>query len=211
MEKKAFFLILAAVLLAGIYSWYLRYVEVFPDESPDFSAIPLQKGEWAGQPVERSPEELAILRANEIFSAIYNRPASSAVDLFIAYFTSQKYGSSIHSPRNCLPGSGWTIHNIRKEKVDVDGFGFVINKMIIGRESRRLMVYYWYLTRAGEIDNEFGLKTSLIKNSLAGRPTDGALIRLTAFLPDGFNDNPDMIAFLKIFAEDIYSALPLKN
>ncbi len=211
MERKPFFLITLLIIIAGIYSWYLRYVEVRPGESVDFSTIPLQKEDWQGRPVERSPEELEILRANEIFSALYERPASSAVDLFIAYFTSQKYGSSIHSPRNCLPGSGWTIYNIRKEKIDLDGLSLDINKMIIGQRGQRLMVYYWYLTRAGETDSELGLKAHLIKNSLAGKPTDGALIRLTAFLPDGFLDNPDLIAFMKIFVKDIYSALPLQR
>lgn len=209
MEKRAFFLISAAIILAGIYSWYLRYVEVFVEEKPDFAQIPLQKEDWQGVLVERSKEELEILRANQTFSALYNRPASSAVDLFIAYFNSQKYGSSIHSPRNCLPGSGWNIQNIRREMVAINGKNLNISKMTISRSGQRLIVYYWYITRSGVTNSELGLKGDLVKNSLLGRPTDGALVRLTAFLPEGFNDNPDLRDFLKLFIGDIYSSLPL--
>lgn len=199
-----------AIVLAGAFSWYLRWVEITPKGGPDFSKIPLAVDDWAGQTRELSKEETEILRANRTYSAIYKTPTSTEVDLFIAYFTSQKYGSSIHSPRNCLPGSGWTISSIKKSRWNIDSRDFAINKMTIQRGGQRYMVYYWYLTRSGEIDSEMGLKLDLIKNSLLGKATDGALIRVTAPLGAGLGDNPDIRDLLKKIAKDIYRSLPLR-
>jgi EpsI family protein len=95
--------------------------------------------------------------------------------------------------------------------VEIDGQTIKINKMAIVAPGKRSMVYYWYLTRSGEIDGEMGLKLDLIKNSLTGRATDGALIRFTAPLPEGFNDSPDIRELLNIFIKDVYSSLPLRQ
>lgn len=210
MDRKSFLIIVLAIVLAGAFSWYLRWVEITPKGEPDFNAIPMAIGDWAGQARELSKEETEILRANRTYSAIFKTSNSTEIDLFIAYFTSQKYGSSIHSPRNCLPGSGWTINSIKKSLWTIDNRSFIINKMTIWRESQKFMVYYWYVTRSGEIDSEMGLKMDLIKNSLLGKATDGALIRVTAPLGAGLSDNPDIQEFIKKFVKDIYSSLPLR-
>lgn len=210
MDRKAVVIISLAIILAGVFSWYLRWVEIKPAGSIDFENIPLSEGDWSGQERELSKEETEILRANRTFSATYRTPTSTEIDLFIAYFTSQKYGSSIHSPRNCLPGSGWIISSIKKSPWTLENRSFIINKMIIQREGQRFMVYYWYVTRNGEIDSEMGLKFDLVKNSLMGKATDGALIRVTAPLGAGLNDNPDVQGFVKNFAKYIYSSLPLR-
>lgn len=200
----------AAIIMAGAFSWYLRWVEIKPAGKVDFGLIRLTDGDWSGQVRELSKEESEILRANRTFSARYRTPTSTEIDLFIAYFTSQKYGSSIHSPRNCLPGSGWAINSIKKSPWTIDNRSFILNKMIIQREGQRFMVYYWYVTRNGEIDSEMGLKLDLIRNSLFGKATDGALIRVTAPLGPVLGDNPDVQEFIKKFAKDIYSSLPLR-
>jgi EpsI family protein len=209
MDSKINIVMGLMIFLAGAFSWYLRWVEIKPDKLPDFSKIPLTAGEWSGSTRELSKEELAILRANRTYAATFSQPTSTSIELFVAYFTSQKYGSAIHSPRNCLPGSGWTIASIRKTLLTINGHGFKINKMTIWRNDQRYMVYYWYVTRSGEIDSELGLKLDLIKNSLIGKATDGVLIRVTAPLTPGFSDSPDIQEFLDIFSKDIYSALPL--
>ncbi len=49
-----------------------------------------------------------ILGPGDFLLRDYQDPANGAeVDLFIAYFPSQRSGDAIHSPKNCLPGAGW--------------------------------------------------------------------------------------------------------
>ena len=43
-------------------------------------------------------------------------PASQPVELYVAWYDSQRAGRSAHSPRTCLPGGGWQI--VEFEQVD---------------------------------------------------------------------------------------------
>ena len=209
MDKKGAIIVAIFIVAAGALSWYLRWHEVRPSDLPDFSSIPLTLGDWTGKTRELSKEEQSILRANDTFIAEYRTPTSTPVELYIAYFTSQKYGSAIHSPRNCLPGSGWIISSLRKAHWMLGDRRIKINKMLIARPEAKYMVYYWYLTRSGEISGEIGLKFDLIKNSLSWVATDGALIRVSAPIGGPLNDSPDIQDFLKKFSKYIYSSLPL--
>ena len=47
-----------------------------------------------------------ILRADDLMSRVY-AGIGARPELFIAYFKTQRQGQSPHSPKNCLPGSGW--------------------------------------------------------------------------------------------------------
>ncbi len=50
-----------------------------------------------------------MLRADDtLFDRRYVDPATGrVVILFIAFFKTQRYGQSPHSPNICLPGAGW--------------------------------------------------------------------------------------------------------
>ncbi len=53
-------------------------------------------------------ETLDVLKADDILSRIYQNQKTGAVaSLFVAYFETQRTGKAPHSPKNCLPGSGW--------------------------------------------------------------------------------------------------------
>ena len=44
-----------------------------------------------------------------------------SANLFVAYFQSQRAGQTPHSPKNCLPGSGWTWSVADTIRVDIAG------------------------------------------------------------------------------------------
>ena len=48
-----------------------------------------------------------ILRADDYLSREYAGSGGRRASLFVAYFLSQRAGQTPHSPKNCLPGSGW--------------------------------------------------------------------------------------------------------
>ncbi len=53
-------------------------------------------------------ETLDILNADDILSRVYkNTQTGTIATLFVAYFQTQRTGKTPHSPKNCLPGSGW--------------------------------------------------------------------------------------------------------
>jgi hypothetical protein len=53
-------------------------------------------------------ETLDVLKADDLISRVYQNKNNGAVaTLFVAFFETQRTGKAPHSPKNCLPGSGW--------------------------------------------------------------------------------------------------------
>ncbi len=53
-------------------------------------------------------DTLEVLKADDLISRVYqNKKDGSVATLFVAFFETQRTGKAPHSPKNCLPGSGW--------------------------------------------------------------------------------------------------------
>jgi len=212
MERTAgrYYLVIALLIVAGGLSYMLRYVRVQPEHQSDFSTIPLESNGWEGRELPLADWTLEVLKATDNTSRQYLNSNDDYASLFIGYFKDQKYGSQIHSPRHCLPGGGWSILSLKPVELDIDGQKLSVNRVIIGDERNRQIVYYWYRTRSGELTNEFGLKFDLMKNSLLLQPTDAAMIRLMTYVDSGDEDVGDRILmdFLKTFLQSIEKSLP---
>jgi len=101
-------LAMVAALLAGT-ALFLRsrgHAEICPRER-----LPRFPRGWETGKEERfhSAAGARRSRAGEFLERNYSRtPDEPSVDFFLAYFSQQRMGSTMHSPQNCLPGSGWT-------------------------------------------------------------------------------------------------------
>ncbi|MEJ2307119.1 MAG: EpsI family protein, partial [candidate division WOR-3 bacterium] len=176
IQASGFGLIAALLILTGALTYTLRYIRVQPDTIADFSAIPMHDRNWSGEEILFSDETYAILKATKSTMIAYKSEEEPGPGLFIAYFQDQKYGAQIHSPRHCLPGSGWGILKHTHEKIQVNGKTLPINRVLIGARENRQLMYYWFVTRTGIITSEFGLKFNLFMNALFLKPTDAAFV-----------------------------------
>ncbi len=127
---------------------------------------------------------LDLLKPQEYLLRSYRNPAGREIALFVAYFGLQQEGQIIHSPRNCLPGSGWEIVSRRYLEVpNPQGANWRVNHLILRNELNRLSVLYWYQGRGRVEPNEYWERLSLIMDGVLQRRNDGALVRLTSVLP----------------------------
>ena len=80
-------------------------------------------------------DEKDVLRADDYLTRQYAAPGGKAASLFVAYFRSQRAGQTPHSPKNCLPGSGWTWSVSDTIRVDIAGRAqpIEINRYIVSR------------------------------------------------------------------------------
>jgi len=67
--------------------------------------------------------------------------------LFVAYYAVQRAGENMHSPKNCLPGSGWDILRQDSAAIELQGRPVTINKYSIQRLQEHQLVFYWYQSR----------------------------------------------------------------
>src|SRR5205085_9313103 len=79
-------------------------------QSP-LNTIPLHIAGFVG--ADKPPLQDGVVRAINATSYLSRRYTKEGVeaDLFIAYYAQQRAGESMHSPKHCLPGSGWEIWN----------------------------------------------------------------------------------------------------
>jgi EpsI family protein len=112
-----------------------------------------------------------------------------AVDLFLAYFPSQRTGDTIHSPKHCLPGEGWFPVESKEFSLAIPGqLSIPANRYVITKGRQRALVVYWYQARDRALASEYVARLQLIANSIRFHRSDGSLIRVsTLILPD---ENP---------------------
>ncbi len=58
------------------------------------------------------------LKFTDYVMANYVKGAENGVNMYIAYYESQRKGESVHSPKGCLPGGGWVIKEFDQKVVD---------------------------------------------------------------------------------------------
>lgn len=207
-------MIIAIVILIvfGGFGTFLKGHQAVPDKSPDFSRIPLTNDAYHGS--EHRFEEYAydVLKADTTTLRMYRGNNGEIFWLFMAYFSSQKYGSQIHSPKHCLPGSGYKIQTIEPYVIDLDEkHSITVNRLLIASDRRKEIMFYWFETRSGVVSDEFGLKLDLMKNAIALKPTDAAICRVTMPLPlqADFSEATELsVEFIRQFYPAMKAALP---
>ena len=125
-----------------------------------------------------------VLDADETLHRTYRHRGGSTVSLFVAYFAEQQVNSQIHSPRNCLPGAGWNVASLEKVSLDLGGQAQSASLLRMRRQGIQQDVVYWFRSQGGTLSGEYALKWDLVKNSLAGRPSNAAFIRFSALAAD---------------------------
>lgn len=152
--------------------------------------FPRELGVWSSRDLEISSDVREILGPGEFLSRIYQRPDQPYVDLFVAYFSSQRTGNSIHSPKNCLPGSGWTPTESGQIQIQApDGARVTVNRYIVSKGLDRQLVLYWYQAHARVVASEYWAKYFLVADAIRMNRSDGSLVRVTT--PLTARENPD--------------------
>jgi exosortase D (VPLPA-CTERM-specific) len=140
-----------------------------------FANFPLELGPWHGDIIPVDPEMIKAVGAHAYFNADYKSPQYRPVSLWIAYYENQETESIGHTPRHCLPGSGWET---LESGVTEIAPGKMVNYMIMGSMGNKIIVYYWNLVGGQLVTNDRLNKFYLIYSGLLHRRTDAALIRL---------------------------------
>jgi EpsI family protein len=160
--------------------------EIFPPRQ-ELQSFPTRLGAWSGTDLEIDDETRQVLGPGDFLLRRYDVADSSQnpINLFIAYFPSQRTGDTIHSPQNCLPGSGWTPVESKRIMLSVPSHSpFPANRYVIQKGKVRQLVLYWYWAHDRGVASEYMAKYYLIADSIKLRRSDGSLVRIvTPFDP----------------------------
>jgi EpsI family protein len=181
--------------------------------SRPLSTLPAQIGAWHS--VSEDALSLPIrkvLRADDLLARTYEVIPGTQVQLFIAYYKTQRAGERMHSPRNCLPGSGWEPISVSLINVDVGGGKFEpLNRYLVGKDDKRLLVVYWYQEHTRWLADEYRSKFYLTWDSIRKGSRDGALVRVSMPLRPGMDQDEatkTILQFIRSATPEITRVLP---
>jgi len=113
-------------------------------------------------------------------------------------------GAAIHSPRVCLPGTGWEFASLEQRLFDelTAGMSGTYSRAVIQKGEQKLLMYYWFQQRERRTASEFSMKYYLLVDSLSKSRSDGALVRIYTPIT-GENGEAQAEARLLGFAKDV--------
>jgi EpsI family protein len=161
--------------------------EIVPDRSAfvDFS---MRIGPWQGNPQPVEPQLISALRFDDYLLADYVVPGEQPLTLYMAYYRSQRKGQSAHSPQSCMPGGGWEIASKGTVSLPINGLTEPVNRVLIQKDRQKQLVLYWFKQRDRILSNEYLVKLYLLWDGMTRQRSDGALIRLSAAVDSGENE-----------------------
>lgn len=207
--------IVTALLVLQAALLYSAVRPEFVPPSRPLEGMPSTLGSW--QLVQTGvieQEVLDVLKADDILNRVYCNAASpdcaktgrGSASLFVAGFRTQRTGKAPHSPKNCLPGSGWVPLSSGETAIDVGlAAPISVNRYVVASGSERDLVMYWYQSRDRTVANEYKAKFWVMADAIRLNRTDTALVRV--IVPVGNRDEAQAQATATDFVKSFYSTL----
>ena len=173
------------------------------------SDFPIELAGWTATDQPIDAETLRVLGAGDFLSRVYSSDESAdPISLFIGYFPTQRTSTTIHSPKNCLPASGWAFESSSTVLLeDVVGKTHRIGEYVIANEDNRQFVIYWYQAHGRSVSNEYMAKIYLVSDAIRMNRTDGALVRVITPIPSSGQLSEAKLR-AEAFVRELFPALP---
>jgi exosortase D (VPLPA-CTERM-specific) len=175
---------LASVSLVVVTGLAMHFFFDRQEQLPErnlLASLPTSVSGWDAVEKRMEPGVEQALAVDDYLVADFSRYAPEAVNLYVAYYEEQRGRHEPHSPRICLPGSGWRIADLTKEEIAPIESGatpLVVNRVKIVKGGEQRIVYYWYEQRGRSVASWYAMKWYTLWDALVRNRTDGALVRL---------------------------------
>ncbi len=148
-----------------------------------------------------SDDILAVLKPTDYLSRRYEAGNGTRIGLYIGYHDGGRASGDIHSPKNCLPGSGW--QQLSSERIIIKNALGPINlvQAVYQKGENRELFLYWFQVQEKTMSDEYSLKVTGIINSIMHGRTESSFIRISVPI-DG--DEHDAAATGLRFVRDVY-------
>jgi EpsI family protein len=181
--------VLTVVLLVHIAAFYGLSRTEPVRQVTSLSLFPAEINHWSMvQEGVVDKETMEVLKADDVITRLYASAQTKGVaNLFVAYFQTQRNGKTPHSPKNCLPGSGWLPVVNDRIKIDIAGEAepLDVNRFVVARGEDKSVVLYWYQTYRRSVASEYQAKIYTVLDSLRYNRSDAAVVKVTVLVRRG--------------------------
>jgi EpsI family protein len=183
VTKRALIILTVLLVLQAAVFYGGTREEHIPLVQP-LSELPQEFGAWKmAQEGVIEQEVRDILKADDLLTRSYvNVESGAGSSLYVAFFKSQRTGQAPHSPKNCLPGSGWVpaVEDRVTLSIPGDPQPKTVNRYIVQKGENKSVVIYWYQSRERVVASEYWAKIYVVLDALRYNRTDTALVRVVA-------------------------------
>jgi len=178
--KKQFWFIAFILVVAIIYLKVFATIEAVPLPA-NIDNFPKQIGLFTMTGSSALTEEvLQELKVSSYISREYRNNDGYQLSLYLGYYEEQREGAMIHSPRNCMPGSGWNPVETSVVTITISGTdqSYKVNRILFQKGMDKILMHYWYQGRNRIVANEYIDRLFLILDSILQHRSEGSLVRV---------------------------------
>lgn len=197
-------------LLLGAALFGTRATATETDVARDpLMTLPYELGAWRGQDAKPLADDIvAVLGVDDYIQRVYVNEAGVPVSLYAGYYHSQRQGDAIHSPQNCLPGSGWRPVSSTTIRLTGGGREVPVNQYVIQKGLKQQVVLYWYQGRGRVVANEYRNKALLMWDAATLNRTNGGLVRVIVPIVAGVDARREAAAFASVLLPQLERLMP---
>lgn len=178
ISKMRFIIVYVLFAAAALVISFHRDSKV-PTNRP-FAEFPQQVKSWQiSSRTEFSADIIKVLKPTDYLYNQYKDNSGKSVSLYIGYHGGGKGGGEIHSPKHCLPGSGWYEVSTRPGVLAVPGGSINLVRALYQKGDSKELFLYWFQVRDRSVANEYFLKMAQIVNSALHSRRDASFIRIS--------------------------------
>jgi EpsI family protein len=180
--RREWLVTVGILLLAGSLLRAVSHGEQ-PPPHRSLATFPWQIGVWTGAERSLGPAVLQVLQVDDYLFRQYQQGRQGVpIGVYVGYYRSMRQGATYHSPRHCLPGSGWSFLTTGTAQLHI-GAGhaqtMTVNQFVIQKGLDKQLVLYWYQDRGRVIVSEYWAKLYMVLDAITRQRTDGAFVRIT--------------------------------
>ncbi|MEW5746763.1 MAG: exosortase C-terminal domain/associated protein EpsI [Nitrospirota bacterium] len=203
--------ILVFALLAGTTLFLHLHEDVAVPINRPFAELPRHHREWRMVSQSSfSTNVLKVLKPTDYIYRVYVNGDGVPVHIYVGYHSGGKESGGIHSPKHCMPGSGWYQAAEERVAVDLGGQSRVrLVKAVYQKGGDSELFLYWFQVKDRALSDEYSLKLYEIVNSMLYSRRESAFIRVSVpFNADRESAYAAGVAFIRDFYPLIMEFLP---
>lgn len=152
---------------------------------------------------------LTVLLPTDYLSRTYQDDKGNQVSLYLGYHDGGPNSGPIHSPKQCLPGSGWNRLSDKTGQIDVGGQSVAYVSAEYQKDIEKQLFLYWFQVRDQYLTDEYALKFAMARNSFLHNRRDSSFIRISVMMGDSMADAEEIGRnFMQNFVPHINQVLP---
>jgi len=208
IKNSRFIAVYALLIVVGLY--INLHADITVPMNRPFEEFPVNCQEWRMTSQHSfSDGVLEALKPTDYLSRQYAGAQGNRINLYIGYHGGGKEGGEIHSPKHCLPGSGWYEASSARMEFDTAGRKVNLVKAVYQKGEAKELFLYWFQVQDKTLSDEYSLKLAGITGSMLQRRRDATFIRVS--VPFEGNEEEAMAAgsrFVRDFFPVIREFLP---